>query len=507
MKNYSKFGLVLSLALVLPLAGRSQSDDLYFDPVRDVVYSEPVYEAPSYPSAPTYRETLPPYENEYDDYSYWDDQGFFYTSRIRRFHQPYGGFGYFDPIYTDMGFYDPWMMPGTSIYVGMGGFNDWMYWRRMNRFRMGPSWGMWGGWNTFGMRMWMDPWTFSPWGAFRVYDPWFDPYWGGMCFNRGFMPGWGFGNNVFINNHFYGGGMGWGGHPGFWFGDTNGTINNRPTNQYYGPRVADARTGPARGNVRDAEYVGGGIPRLRDVVGTGPQTHPGDGAQPGARLRNGEPVTENGRRTEPSGQVPVRPGVTEEPTRGRLQTDPAREPGTVSPAPDVRTRDEQPTRGTITPAAPERRDPLGERQRWSDTERQPTQRPQPTEERSRESYRQDYQRQHEMDRRPTTPQADPRRMPQERTTNPPARQEQRQAPVQRDQQRSTPAPRQRFDAPAPSRETPSRGFDQPSRSNPSSGSFNRGGSGGGSPSASPRGGGGRSDSGSSGGRSGNPRGR
>jgi len=496
MKNYSNIGLVLSLTVFLPFLGWAQSDDLYFDPVRDVVYTTPAYEAPSYPSAPSYQETLPPYEEDYDNYSYWDDQGFFYTSRIRRFQQPYGNFGYFDPIYTDMGFYDPWMMPGTSIYVGVGGFNDWHHWRRMNRFRPQFGWGMYGGWNTFGSRMWMDPWTYSSWGAFRVYDPWFDPYWGGMCFNRGFMPGWGFGNTYFINNNFYGGG--WGAAPGYWFGQSNGTIDTRPTNQFYGPRVADARTGPARGSGRDTEYVGGGIPRLRDVVGTGPQTHPGDGAQPGAGLRDGNPATRNGARTEPAGQVPVRPGTPEEPTRGRLQTDPVREPGTVSPTPDVRTRDEQPTRGTITPPAPERRDPLGERQRWSDTERQPAQRPSPAEERSRESYRQDYQRQHEMDRRPSAPQADPRRQPQ---TAPSRQPEQRQAPARRDEQRSTPAPRQRFESPTPSRETPSRGFDQPSRSTPSPGSMDRSSSRGSSPSASPRSGGGstpRGNSGSSG---------
>eukprot|EP00825_Cyclidium_porcatum_P023126 TRINITY_DN2542_c0_g1_i2.p1 TRINITY_DN2542_c0_g1~~TRINITY_DN2542_c0_g1_i2.p1 ORF type:complete len:227 (-),score=5.54 TRINITY_DN2542_c0_g1_i2:668-1348(-) len=46
-----------------------------------------------------------------------DDYDYYYASRIRRFHQPYLGFNYYSPFYTDYYWYDPFYF-GSSIYWG-----------------------------------------------------------------------------------------------------------------------------------------------------------------------------------------------------------------------------------------------------------------------------------------------------------------------------------------------------------------------------------------------------
>lgn len=482
MKQVLRFRLYLLALAAMPWSATGQNDDLYYDPDDPVSMAYVEYEAPSYPSDPGFRETLPSYSSEYDDYNYWDDQGYFYTSRIRRFHRPYGGFGYYDPVYTDLGFYDPWMMPGTSIYIGVGGFNDYWYWRRMNRWRMN-NWMFMGGFNTFGMRMWMDPWSYNSWGAFRVYDPWFDPYWGGACFNRGWGPGWGWGNTYIVNNY-YGNmwaGSSWYSGPGYWYGHHNGTVDVKPTNTYYGPRIGDARTGPVRQGPRDPEYTGGGIPRLRDLVGSDQRPREADPAtgNNGGRVQPGAPVD----RQPVPGVSPPEKGRTApvEPRERRVDEGrdiPAKEQVDPRSRPESRDDAGQP-RGTVSPPQPERRDPLGDRPRWNDTE---SPRPQVREERSREEYRDQYIRQRELDRKPQNPQTDPRRewppSRTERRTEPrqPAPSRERTSPERRDQ-RSTPMPRERTSRSEDRQQMPSRSFDRPSRQSPSPGSFERSNSG------------------------------
>ncbi|MBP6184382.1 MAG: hypothetical protein KA479_05530 [Saprospiraceae bacterium] len=478
MKNLLR-NLIPLFLLAMPGWTAAQSDDLYYDPSQDAVFTDADFTSyePAPAPPPSNQEALPAYEGEYDDYSYWDDQGYFYTSRIRRFHQPYQGFNYYDPIYTDVGFYDPWMMPGSSIYISFGGFNDYGNWRRMNRWRMYNDWMVWRGGSPFNSRFYMDPWSYNSWGAMRVYDPWFDPYWGGACFNSGWNRGWGYGNNYFGNNYytqnnFYN-------QPGYWYGNSNGTVDTDPTNHYFGPRTADARTGPSRGTVRNPEYVGGGIPRLRDVVGTDqspsnptqgsrgqevgtdPERSNGQVRKPNVSTTNPNPNT-----TDPA---PVRNGVRNEaPVTAPATRDPR------TPQTDKPVRDEQPARGTITPAQPERRDPLAERRRWSDMDGDQPQRP-VTEERSRDTYRDDYIRQRENDRRPSSPQTNPRDRNNYRELERPAQPE-RKAPAKEERTRPTPPVRERTapsrsnnEAPSRSFESPSRSFDSPSRSNSNSG--------------------------------------
>lgn len=500
MKNLWKNRVLLLLAVTMPLLAQAQSDDdLYFDPVWDV-QPEPVAVYESTPPTTTYREELPEYDDEYDDYEYWEDQGYFYSSRLRRFHNPYRGFDYYDPVYTDLGFYDPWIMPGSSIYINIGGGGDYWSWRRYNRMRWGgPGFAM-GGWNTWGWRYYSDPWSYNRWGAFRVYDPWFDPYWGGACFNRGWNYGWNGGwgmgwNNGWGNGWNNGWNNGWGNdfynQPGYWYGNGNGTISQNPKGTHYGPRIADSRTGPSRGTVRDPEYVGGGIPVLKQ--GNGRPSGPGaseQGDADGGRVIRDNPQT-NGRDVSS-----VREGL-DQPTAPR-------NPQVQEPV----GRD--PLRPAAGQAERSNTDQVKEGRTWSDIpdrgSNQTVERP-VREERSRDSYRDDY-----LKNRQNPPSSDPRTFPQDSRTrtrperSPQTRPNTREDRPTRSREQTTPSRTERrndrptYQAPRPPRqETPSRTFDRPSRSNNSGGggSFNSGGnsnrqsgsrSGGGSPRKSGRGG-------------------
>ena len=481
MKNLWKNRLLSLLIAAVPFGVQAQSsDDLYYDPVWDVSPEPVVYVQETPPQQPvTYREELPEYRDDYDDYDYWDDQGYFYSSRIRRFHNPYRGFDYYDPVYTDLGFYDPWIMPGSSIYINIGGGADYWTWRRFNRFRWGPSFGF-GGWNTWGWRNYYDSCTYNSWGAFRVYDPWFDPYWGGACFNRGWNWGWntgwgwnnpwgwnnGWGNNYFINNNYFFNDVY--GQPGYWYGNQNGTLTNNPKGTYYGPRNDGARSGPSRGTVRDPEYTSGGIPILKERIG-GPAAA-GLRDQDNGNGANG--VIRDRDRIGESGLNQNRPNV-ENP----------RNPGNLDP---VR---QDPSGPATNPGAPSNRDQLGQRDRWSDIEKKEPvrQAPRPgVEERSRDSYRDNYLR--NRTKEPVT--RDPRTLPDPRTRTRPdqnqrtrpdsnldrSRQRQPQTFPDRSDRNSRSNDRPSYQAPSPSRQMPSRTFDRPSRSNSnSSGGFNSGG--------------------------------
>jgi len=51
-------------------------------------------------------------------YEYYDDQDFHYSSRIRRFNRASTGFGYYDPFFTDASYYNRALRSGVSIYLG-----------------------------------------------------------------------------------------------------------------------------------------------------------------------------------------------------------------------------------------------------------------------------------------------------------------------------------------------------------------------------------------------------
>jgi len=258
MKSYK----ILTVLLLLTFfAGRmsAQYDDMYYDPDRDRTYNQDsyVFNQPADDSY-AYDDYYDDYDNE--EYAYYDDYDYYYTSRIRRFHRPFYGFGFFDPVYVDMAYYDPFFGAGPTvlIYDDVFGFNNWWRfnrfnrWNRFNRFGWGPGVNIsvnfgWGGWNAW------NPWGWNSWNRFNR--------WGWNSWNR-----FGWGNNLFANN-FYGIGGG-----GFYCPPTWGnnyvynTVNNFRNETYYGPRTTGTTRVP-RANEREIRREG-----VKDVTNTAPRT-------------------------------------------------------------------------------------------------------------------------------------------------------------------------------------------------------------------------------------------
>ena len=89
----------------------AQFDDIYFDPDNaDDIYAE--VELKKYIDKSTYEST----DEAGDQYDYY------YTSRMRRFDNPYYGFDFYSPVYVDPAYYNPYYSnfyrPGSSIYWG-----------------------------------------------------------------------------------------------------------------------------------------------------------------------------------------------------------------------------------------------------------------------------------------------------------------------------------------------------------------------------------------------------
>ena len=116
-KIFTYFG-IFTLMFGAAITASAQFDDVYYNPEDDYEYDnssedeyvneeevvdEDIYEGEDYYN-----------DEDYDDYSYY------YTSRIKRFHRPYRGFNYYDPIYT------PWSGVG-SFY---GGLYERVHWLR-----------------------------------------------------------------------------------------------------------------------------------------------------------------------------------------------------------------------------------------------------------------------------------------------------------------------------------------------------------------------------------------
>lgn len=206
---------------------------------------------------------------------YYDD-GYTYSSRIRRFHQPYRGMGlgYYDFVYTDPFWYG------------------------------GPAYSPWG------------------WGGAGFYDPFFyDPFWGpsmvniNIGFGRpwGWRRPWGWGASPF--DHGFGwagrpwgwGGAGWGG-PG-WGGGWGGGFYNGFYNGYYRglnagggdiivqPRVTGSRSSRSANAI---EGFNGGSGRTSTA--TGSRSRSGGATETGGFVAPGDPTNTAGRAAaSPSG--------------------------------------------------------------------------------------------------------------------------------------------------------------------------------------------------------------
>lgn len=156
--------------------------------------------------------------NYYGDVYEDDDQGY-YSTRIRRFHQPYQTFNYYSPAYCGF-YYDPFYSPGWNFSIGVG-----------------YSYG-------FG---YYDP-FFNP-----FYNPWYSSYyspyygyggWGGYdSYRWGYRDGYWDGRN---DNGYYGGGYYGGGSRG---GSKNTIVRGPRPTRGGSVSTAGGRVEPIRGTV------------------------------------------------------------------------------------------------------------------------------------------------------------------------------------------------------------------------------------------------------------------
>lgn len=170
------FLALLGLVLVATTA-QAQYDDMYYNP-DDFRSSEfRADDSDYYSNDEEFYEDDRAGNYDYDD-DYYD---YYYSSRIRRFRRPYYGFGYYDPVYVDVAYYDPFFRPaGTTVLI----YNNNFGFRRRGFFRPAWGWSPYAGVNRFGWNRWN-----------RGFNTWGNPY-GFGAFNRPAFAGAGWGAPV-----------------------------------------------------------------------------------------------------------------------------------------------------------------------------------------------------------------------------------------------------------------------------------------------------------------------
>lgn len=157
------------------------------------------------------------YDNDYVDY---DDDDYYYATRLNRFNQPFYNRGYwsafnnpfwYDPFWYDPYWgYNPWYRPGITVSIG-GGWGGYG----------GPYWNSYWGYNT-----WYGYGGFNSCWGYPVYaGGWGGGYWNG--FNQGYYNGYW---NGYYAGLYNGGGYGYGNGNGWGYG------NSGWRNTSYGPR-------------------------------------------------------------------------------------------------------------------------------------------------------------------------------------------------------------------------------------------------------------------------------
>ncbi len=305
---------LLTAAFHLPICAQ---DDLYYDPDRDM-RSRPTQRQDESLVTRRYEDTESGYDDEYYDYE--DDYAYEYASRIRRFHRPVTVVDYYDPFFVDLYFYDPFFLPGASIYTW--GNNDYWTWRRWNRWNRFNNWG------------WNNP--YAGWG----WNSWnYGPGWGG---NWGWNS-WNAWNNTYVfNNYYYDPYWTWNGCNPYYGNNWNGHHfnNNTGGNNGYTPRTY---TGVRRGGTT---IKTDGYARINDngrIVDKGDRNVPTIELQPKNNGRqidsDREPLRADDRNAVPARENRKPPATrgNDSPTRETPATRPNREP-----AREVRPRTETP---------------------------------------------------------------------------------------------------------------------------------------------------------------------
>lgn len=377
-KNKSLLWVFLAFCTMGLYAPAQAQDDLYYDPATD---------APA-PSVSTNNSNDDGYREpgnitrRYDDDDYYDEDdeyAYQYSSRIRRFHRPARVIDYYDPFFVDLYYYDPYFLPGNSIYTY--GYNDYWSWRRWRRAQRWNSWYSWGVgpvWSTWGWSSCYN--TYNPW-----YNPWafnnyyYDPYWTWNGYNP-YYNGW-------SNNNYYYSNVGNGGNNGYQPKTYTGVRRHGSTVNSGYARIADNSGG--LGRLVDQKQTGPVIESRNAPRGTVKNVEP---SRP-----NAKPGFENGRTPE-STTTPRRPDDrvnrpndnrdVEQPERTRPTREPAprrsESPEETRPSrrnePDARpSRNESPTRME----SPSRRNETETRPSRTEERPRSYDRPSRTEERSR----------------------------------------------------------------------------------------------------------------------------
>ena len=230
MRLRTRIGLLL-LGIVFYLNPVSaQYDDLYYDPAKDALppLSADFYDGNAQ-TANADREVA-----AYDDQAYeydLEEDGYHYSSRIRRFHRPVGNYDYYSPAYTESSFYDN-CAPGRSIYMSGAFAHSYFspFYGPGFSFGFGigfgsPAYNPWG---------WGNP--YNPWGWGNPYNPWgWNPYFGAR------PPFYGYGHcPVYYTNNY------------------NYFYNSNPRGYSYGPRNNVTSVGTRDG--RNPNFRRGGVP-------------------------------------------------------------------------------------------------------------------------------------------------------------------------------------------------------------------------------------------------------
>ncbi len=184
-------------AMMLVSSGlKAQYDDMYYDPddFRSTQTDRGYYdnEEPASFNEDDYRDRTSASNSDDEYYNYY------YSSRIRRFNRPYSGFGYYDPVYVDMAYYDPFFRPaGTTVLIYNNPYGSAFRPGFGNRFAYGSP---------FGYSSFNRGWG-SAYGAYGYNDP----FYYGRGYNPGFGSPYGFGGGFGGFGSAYGGLGGYGG--------------------------------------------------------------------------------------------------------------------------------------------------------------------------------------------------------------------------------------------------------------------------------------------------------
>jgi hypothetical protein len=386
----------------------SAQDDLYYDPSTDARsttrVSTSAVDDNNYSEAGNLTRRYDADNNYYEDD---DDYAYEYSSRIRRFHNPTVVADYYDPVFVDMYFYDPFFSPGTSIYLG--GYNDYWTWRRWRRWQRWNTWNA--GWYDYGWGC--NSWGWNSWG-------WNNAGWNGWGCNNGWGWGWNNGwnswNNVYVfNNYYYDPYWTWNGWNPYYNNWNNGWNNGW---DHPGGGGGGFQPQTYTGVRRQGTTVNPGYARINTdsrltatTASNGPVLDP-RGSRPNGRTSiAAEPAQQQVNSRDVSREVPNNGGITRTPIDGRNNTTtapsrsadaprsndsdrfrpsrPAEAPVRSSDTPNRRA-ESTPQRDTRTPETTRRWEPTRsteQRQPSRAEEPRPTRRAESTPQRNDDAYR------------------------------------------------------------------------------------------------------------------------